>query len=139
MITRPRPVETPDDSAFWAHVGAGELRMQRCVACARLRYPPAPCCPTCLCESAEWAQVSGFGTLLSWVTMRRQYFPTLPVPYVVGAVELEEGPIMYGNLDLRHAGRLRAGLPVEAVLENCRLEDGTPFVVPQWRPREVTA
>jgi uncharacterized OB-fold protein len=139
MLTRPRPVETPDDTTFWAHVAEGELRLQRCDSCGRLRYPPAPCCPACLCEDAEWAQVAGLGTLLSWVTMRRQYFPTLPTPYVVGAVQLDEGPIMYGNLDMRYASRLRAGLQVEAVLENCRLEDGTPFVVPQWRPREVAA
>ena len=134
MITRPRPVDSPEDATFWEYVCRGELRIQRCEKCGRLRYPPAPCCPTCLSEDTEWAPVSGSGTLLTWVTMHRQYFPTLAVPYIVGAVELQEGVIMCGNLEFRHLARLRAGQEVEAVLEQCQLEDGTPFVCPQWRP-----
>jgi uncharacterized OB-fold protein len=135
MSTRPRPVDSPDDEVFWEHVVNGELRVQQCSKCARFRYPPGPSCPRCLSGCAEWVPVSGTGTLLSWVTMHKQYFPTLPVPYIVGMVELEEGVIMCGNLDYDSRAQLRAGRAVEAVLEPCRLEDGTPFMCPQWRLR----
>jgi uncharacterized OB-fold protein len=131
MLTRPAPLRTPEDGVFWDHLRGRELRLQRCDGCGRLRYPPAPCCPDCLSADATWTPVSGRGTLLSWVTMRRQYFSTLPVPYVVVAVVLEEGPIMFGNLDLD--APLQAGTPVELVLEECVTEAGEPLTLPQWR------
>ena len=118
---------------FWSHVARGELRLQRCVRCDRFRYPPAPCCPACLAADAEWAPVSGRGRLISWVRFHREYFPTLPPPYVVVAVELEEGPLMIGNVDDEARGRLSVGAPLRLVLESCALEDGSPFVVPQWQ------
>jgi len=131
MLTRPAPMRAADDSVFWAYLRDGELRLQRCDGCGRLRYPPAPCCPGCLAPDATWTPMSGRGAVLSWVTMHRQYFPTLPVPYVVVAVQLEEGPIMFGNLD--QDAPLRAGAPVRLVLERSVTEAGEPLTLPQWR------
>jgi uncharacterized OB-fold protein len=51
-----------------------------------------------LSESFEWERLSGHGTLLSWVVFHRRYFPELPPPYTVAAVELAEGPILIANL-----------------------------------------
>jgi uncharacterized OB-fold protein len=75
--------------------------------------------------------MSGRGAVLSWVKLHRQYFPTLPVPYVVVAVQLEEGPIMFGNLD--QEAPLSAGGRVQLVLERCVTDAGEPLTLPQWR------
>lgn len=139
MLRRPAPVASPDDDVFWQHVRQRRLMLQRCEECSRVRYPPAPCCPSCLSEAATWSPVSGRGEVVSWITFRKQYFPALPAPYVVVAVQLEEGPLMFGNVESSHADTLRAGTPVRVTFEDCLLDDGTPFVVPQWRPEEAAA
>lgn len=132
MRTRPNPLRSPDDDVFWAHVACRELRLQRCPACDRFRYPPAPCCPECLGADVVWERVSGRARAVSWVRFHRAYFPALPPPYVVVSVELEEGPLMVGNLDDDAAARLTVGAPLRLVFEDCRFEDGSPGVVPQW-------
>ncbi len=45
-ISRPRPAITHDNAFFWEGVAAGELRIQRCQPCGRLRHPPGPMCPS---------------------------------------------------------------------------------------------
>lgn len=47
----------------------------------------------------EWRAVSGRASLTSWIIVNRA--PpgvTLPAPYVVGLVQLEEGPSMMTNI-----------------------------------------
>lgn len=41
----PRP--TPETRHFWEGTRAGELRLQRCAACAGVWFPPRPVCPSC--------------------------------------------------------------------------------------------
>lgn len=141
MLTRPRPLQGPDDDVFWAHVARRALRLQRCPACDLVRYPPAPCCPECLGTEARWERVCGTGRLVSWARFRRGYFPELPPPYVVVVVELAEGPLMVGNLDDLDgtaADRLAVDAPLRLVYEDCLFEDGTPGVLPQWEPASPT-
>jgi uncharacterized OB-fold protein len=70
--------------------------------------------------------------LLSWARFQRQYFSSLPAPYVVAVVALDEGPLMVGNIDDASVAALHADAPVRVAFEECQLEDGTPFVIPQW-------
>jgi len=60
-------------------------------------YPPAPVCAACWSEALEWVPVSGGGRVVSWTRFHRTYFPELPAPYVVAAVELDEGPIVIAD------------------------------------------
>ena len=48
-------------------------------------------------RAAPGTALSGRGRLLSWTVFHRQYFPAAAVPYIVVAVETEEGPILVGN------------------------------------------
>ena len=41
------PVPTPETQHFWDGTRAGELRLQRCDACAHVYFPPRPFCPSC--------------------------------------------------------------------------------------------
>ena len=49
----------PDDVSrpFWDGCAAGELRMQACGACGRLRFPPRPMCPWCRSTDVEDPQL----------------------------------------------------------------------------------
>ena len=41
------PQPTPETRHFWDGCKAGELRLQRCMACEKSYFPPRPFCPAC--------------------------------------------------------------------------------------------
>jgi uncharacterized OB-fold protein len=93
-----KPIMSLYDEPMWESIRAKRLSMQRCSHCRKFWYPPGPLCPYCLSTDYEWSQVSGAGTILSWVIFHRQYFDDFPTPYNVIAIQLEEGPIFVTNL-----------------------------------------
>ena len=113
----PQPVGL--NAEFYAHCAAGELRFQRCLACATWRHPPRARCAACGSEEVEWALASGRGRVYSWTITHRPLDPAFAaeVPYAVLVVEMDEGPRVVGNLrDLEPSG-LHHDLPVEVVFE----------------------
>ena len=71
------PVVDDDGAPFWAAAREGELRMQACVQCGRLRFPPRPMCPHCRSTGSDWPLMSGRGTIWSFVVPH----PPLLKPY----------------------------------------------------------
>ncbi|MDP3767749.1 MAG: zinc ribbon domain-containing protein, partial [Dehalococcoidia bacterium] len=63
---KPLPRVTPDNGPFWEAARRHELRLQRCLDCGRMWYPPGPVCPGCLSDRHEWAPMSGRGTVSSF-------------------------------------------------------------------------
>jgi hypothetical protein len=59
--------------------------------------------------------LSGRGRLLSWTTFHRQYLTAYPPPVTCVAVELEEGPILIGNVDAAETANLQIDVPVELI------------------------
>ena len=55
---KPLPRVTADNRPFWEAARRHQLALQRCAECGRFRYPPAPVCPECLSERAEWTPMS---------------------------------------------------------------------------------
>lgn len=111
-----RPVRVMDPFAreFWEFTQKKELRMQRCSACSKLRWPAAAICDRCLAPEYEWTPISGKGRLLSWVVFHRQYFPEYPAPHPAVAVELDEGPIFVCCMPDQFQGAdLKDALPME--------------------------
>jgi uncharacterized OB-fold protein len=133
---RPSPVKSLFDKPFWEFAAAGELRLQRCADCATFRYPPAPCCPACVGERAEWVALSGRGRIASWTVFHRQYLPEMPAPYPVVSVETEEGPLLIGNLVGAGIQDVRIGAAVELVFEPVTF-GSEPGNLPQWRLSDV--
>ena len=133
-LVRPEPRKNVYEAPFWEHVQRHDLRLQRCAECGAFRYPPGPACPSCLSQEAEWAPLSGRGRLLSWVVFHRQYFPELPVPYLVAAVETAEGPILIANLINLGQQRPRLDLPVRITYETARTAAGERWEIYQWEP-----
>ena len=130
---KPLPEMTPEMAPFWEAARRHELVVHRCRGCGALRFPARDICSRCLAREADWAPVSGRGTVFSFAVMHQVYHPGFAdaVPYAVVVVELEEGVRMLSNVVDCPVDQLAIGMPVEAVFE-----DVTPAVtLPKFRPR----
>ena len=58
---RAKPKPTPETQHFWDGTQAGELRLQRCDACANVYFPPRPFCPSCASRKVSVFKASGKG------------------------------------------------------------------------------
>jgi uncharacterized OB-fold protein len=87
---------------FWEAARRGELVMQGCSSCGRLRFPPRPMCPHCQSTEVTWSPVSGRGTVWSFVVPHPPLLPDYAelAPYNVIVVALDEDPTLrlVGNL-----------------------------------------
>lgn len=112
----PYPVPEYGAEPYWEAANRGELRMQRCVDCGRLRWHPAPLCPDCQSTGHEWALLSGRGRVHTWTEIVHPVHPGARsrVPYLVAEIELDEqaGLTMISNLVGTSAERIAIGAPV---------------------------
>jgi uncharacterized OB-fold protein len=128
---RPRPVPTPETREFWDGARVGELRLQRCRACARPYFPPRPFCPRCASRNVETFRASGRATLYSYVIHQRPA-PGFKPPYAIAVVTLAEGPRMMTSLiDVPQTpDALALDMPLEVAFE--KLDD--EISLPVFRP-----
>ena len=126
----PHPRPSLVDAPFWEYARRRELRLQQCLSCRAWRFPPAPICDQCLSPEAEWAELSGRGTVYSWVVFHRQYFPSLPPPYNVASIELAEGPLLIANVINIADDAIAIGLPVRVAWR----EVAPDLVLPVFEP-----
>lgn len=134
------PLVDEESRPFWEATRRGELRIQACGRCGRLRHPPRTMCPWCHATDRTWVPVSGRGRIWSFVVPHPpllEYFAEL-APYNVVLVELEEDPTirLVGNLVTRPDGPINEvdpstitiGAPVRVLF--CPLTDD--IVMPRW-------
>jgi uncharacterized OB-fold protein len=97
--TRPRPAGEGAGGPFWAAAAQGRLIIQHCLACNTRQFYPRPLCVTCGADP-EWEEASGRGVLHTFTVIRQNGAEPFrsDLPYIVGMVELEEGPRMMGNI-----------------------------------------
>jgi len=121
------PTVDRDDEFFWSGVKEGRLLVRKCAGCQRLQHPPSPMCPAC--GSLEWdvQELSGRGSLHSWILSRH---PTAPddMTRIVALVELDEGVRLVSNLSEVDAADVENGMLLEVVFDEI---DGV--VLPQFR------
>ena len=91
------PRITPETSNFWQGCKVGELRLQRCDACAHTYFPPRPFCPACAHDAVSTVVASGRATLYSYA-ISHMPSPGMEPPFAVAVVTLEEGPRMMTNI-----------------------------------------
>ena len=84
------PRIVPETEFFWTGGASGELRFLRCRDCRTFIHPPAPICPKCLSRDLAPEAVSGKGSLFSFTINHQKWNPTVPVPYVIGLVQIDE-------------------------------------------------
>ncbi|MBI2168126.1 MAG: OB-fold domain-containing protein [Actinobacteria bacterium] len=127
---RPRPSINQDNAYFWEGVEAGELRIQRCTQCRRLRHPGQPACRECGSFDWDWIVAAGTGTVYSFVVHHHPPLPGFEPPFVVGLVELEEGARVVAEIVGVEGAEVEVGMPVR--LTFTAIDD--ELTVPQWVP-----
>lgn len=128
---RPRPAITRDTAFFFEGAKTGKLLAQRCSNCGRLRHPPAPSCRWC--RSLEWEpqELSGRGTLFSYVVVHHPQVPAFDYPLVVGVAELEEGTRLVADVVGVDPGDVHIGMPIDTEL----LPVDPELTLPVFKPR----
>jgi uncharacterized OB-fold protein len=138
------PQRDAESAGFWEGTAAGELRMQACTACSRLRFPPQVMCPVCHHTGRDWWPVSGRGTVWSFVVPHPPLLPAWSAlaPYNVILVALDEDPSLrlVGNLVTGPDGAvneidpatIEIGEPVSVVYAYRAGPDGDGVWMPEW-------
>ncbi len=116
---------------------AGTLLGMRCVECGVTVFGPATFCQSCSSPRLEQIDLATEGTLYSYTIVRvpPSGWPG-PVPYVLGEVELPEGPhVLAEVIDCAHDA-LRVGMPMTLALRPVAMPEvpDSERVVYKWRP-----
>lgn len=95
-LTVPGPTMIELTEPFWQTVESGQLTIQKCNGCGHHVFYPRALCPHCWSSDLSWVTAAGTGTLRSFSQVHKPAHPGwVPVAgYVVGLVELTEGPTM---------------------------------------------
>jgi hypothetical protein len=133
-MDRTLPTPTPETAHFWEGCKVGELRLQRCPACAGAYFPPRPFCPACGSREVEVFKASGKAVLWSYVINHRPRPDMGKAPYSIAVVALEEGPRMMTNIVgcPQTPETLKLDMPLEVTFETFG-----EIALPLFKPAEA--
>jgi uncharacterized OB-fold protein len=99
-IKVPGPTITLLSEPFWKAANEGQLILQHCAQCDRSVFYPRGRCPHCWADALNWKPASGEGRLKSFSEIWKPGHPgwVPAAPYIVGLVELAEGPTMLSHI-----------------------------------------
>jgi uncharacterized protein len=126
------PAVTDLNRAYWTGGAEGRLLIQRCAPCGRWIHPPVDRCPECGGAELRPEPVSGRGTVFTFTVNRHPFNPTVPVPYVIALVELDEQADLRLTTNIVNCPpeEVKVGMPVQVLFEQ---QDG--LYVPLFEPR----
>jgi uncharacterized OB-fold protein/acyl dehydratase len=130
---KPRRLRAPrahDNGWWWEGIDRGELLIQQCSECRRLRHPPRPMCGSC--QSTAWTRIvsQGRGTVYSYVVLRHPPIPGYDFPLPVALIDLEEGTRIVSNVVGCKPEDVHIGMKVRLSIENVDEE----LKLPLFRP-----
>lgn len=129
----PLPVLDHLSTPFWEGCKAHELRLQHCMDCGTVRYPPGPVCTECRSSNTDMIVSAGKASVYSWIVVRHPIPAEIyasEVPYVVAFVDLDEGPRMVTNIVGCDPETITGDMRVELVFKDVTDE----ISLPQFRP-----
>jgi uncharacterized OB-fold protein len=91
------PEIAPEAVPFWDATRDRRLLLQHCERCGHQWYPRS-ICAGCGDPDPGWVESAGTGTLHSFTVVHRAPEGFDP-PYVIGIVELDEGPRMLARIE----------------------------------------
>jgi uncharacterized OB-fold protein len=129
--TKPLPLPDGVSSRYWAAAAEGKLLIQHCPSCGQYQFYPRALCTACGGDP-EWVEAAGRGTVHTFTVVRQMGMKPFrdELPYVVAMVELDEGPMMMGNVTDCDPESVAVGMAVEAHF--VRVDETTG--IPYWRP-----
>lgn len=128
MSTRPAPNPTRTTAPYWELARRSKLVIQQCGYCHRYQFYPRPFCISCLSDKVEWVESNGTGAIYTFTVVHRapnEYFSG-KTPYVVAAVDLDEGVRLVTNIVNFSAQNVRCGARVRVVFEEITGEISLP-------------
>ena len=116
-----------------------QLIGNRCLNCGTKFFPPRQVCSECRHTEFEPFQFSGNGELYSFTTLRAapEGFEN-QLPYSVGLIKLDEGPMVEAQLTDVNAEDLHIGLRVEMVTRKIREEGEAGLIIYGYKFRPTT-
>jgi hypothetical protein len=146
----PLPAFDEFSAPFWEGCAAGELRVEQCASCRRLRMPPRPMCPWCGSFDSTWTRSAGTGVVWSYAIPHPPLLPAFAelAPYNVVVVELDDDPgpgappiRLVGNLVESTDGAINSIVPATITIgEPVRVVFGPPLeddegsvTLPRWK------
>ncbi len=125
-LPTPSPMPNLETREFWEGLDRGVFLLRRCDGCGNHIWYPRFVCPACHSTDTSWVESSGKGTVYTYTVVRRP--PGGPwneaVPFVVGYVELEEGPRVLSNIVDVDPNAVTVGMPVQVVYHKADNEGG---------------
>lgn len=112
------------DETYFAHLGRGDWRIQKCRGCGAHVFQPRVMCPSCDGDAFDWVAPNGRGTVHSTTVIRRR--PEQGGDYNVALIDLDEGVRMMSRVEGLDPTEVAIGMPVTARLTE---QDGATIVV----------
>ena len=127
-----------EESPFWTGGRDGVLNLQRCNACGHWLYPLGVVCPSCWSTDLSFQPVSCRGHVHSFTVNHQPWSSTLPVPYVLAAVHLDEqdGLRVITNIVDCDIADVAVGMRVRVVFEHAGPDTWLPLFAPSIDPDE---
>lgn len=109
-----------DSKSFWDGCREHHLRLQKCRNCGFVRWPLSIICPKCYSFNTDWTATTGKGKIFSFVVYHKAYHKAFEseVPYIVGSVDLDEGPRIVTNIVGCRPEELKCDMRVEVTWED---------------------
>lgn len=127
---RPDPVLTIDAAFFWQAADENRFVAQQCGGCQTLWHPPRPICPKCLSKEKHAYELSGRGTVMSWVLPVHPPAHGFDSPPIVALVEVEEGLRFVTNVEGIDPREMKNGIKVTVAFARTKGGHQVPIFVP---------
>lgn len=118
-VQRPLPQPTRITQPYWDAAREGRLVIQQCAHCKARQFFPREFCTACLSADLDWIECSGKGAVYTYTINRRGAGAAFGerVPYVVAAIDLDEGVRMMANIVDSPPEAVRIGSRVRVCFE----------------------
>jgi uncharacterized protein len=135
-MSRPLPLLTHENTAYWTGGARDELMIVRCMACQAMVHPPESICPVCLSRNVAPVPVAGTGTVHSFTINYQNWVPELKVPFALVVVDLDDAPGV--RITGQWVGAAPDTITVGQLVQVCfeQIED---VWIPQFKPRLTNA
>ncbi len=99
LLPTAEPTAGRETRPFWEALREDRFVLPRCDSCGQVVWYPRQFCPVCHTMGVSWFEASGRGHVYSFTVVRQAYGEWKDaVPYVIGYVELEDGPRVLTNI-----------------------------------------
>jgi uncharacterized OB-fold protein len=90
------PLANERTQPFWDAAKQQRLMAPRCSNCGKFRMPPTRFCSGCLSQDLDWVELSGLGTVFTFIIVRHPLNPKAAdyVPFMPAAVDADGAPDM---------------------------------------------